>query len=81
MKDILIFVGIFAGWIVLNIWVLPWFGIRTCMSGGCRVPHVERNDGPDTVDKCGQDSSFQSKSTCTGYSRCCLAESSASRWA
>jgi hypothetical protein len=24
-----------ALWIVLNRWVLPWFGIRTCMSGGC----------------------------------------------
>lgn len=61
MKDILIFVVIFAGWIVLNIWVLPWFGIRTCMSGGCRVPHVERNDGPDTVDKNAHGSPLKSK--------------------
>lgn len=61
MKDILVFVVIFAGWIVLNIWVLPWFGIRTCMSGGCRVPHVERNDGPDTVDKNAHGSPLKSK--------------------
>lgn len=37
MKDILIFAAVLAGWIVLNMWVLPFFGIRTCMSGGCRV--------------------------------------------
>jgi hypothetical protein len=24
-----------AAWIVLNRWVLPWFGVPTCMSGGC----------------------------------------------
>ncbi len=42
MTDILIFVGIFAGWIALNMWVLPLFGIRTCMSGGCRVPEVKQ---------------------------------------
>jgi hypothetical protein len=50
MKDILIFVGIFAGWIVLNIWVLPWFGIRTCMSGGCRVPRVEQTEPLKQID-------------------------------
>ncbi|HIQ22948.1 MAG TPA: hypothetical protein EYH34_17115 [Planctomycetes bacterium] len=26
-----------AAWIVLNRWVLPWFGVPTCMSGSCRV--------------------------------------------
>ena len=41
MKDTLIFVAVMAGWIVLNMWVLPYFGIRTCMSGGCRVPEVK----------------------------------------
>lgn len=51
MKDILIFVGIFAGWIALNMWVLPHFGIRTCMSGGCRVPEVKPGAPPDTGDK------------------------------
>jgi hypothetical protein len=52
MKDILIFVGIFAGWIVLNIWILPWFGIRTCMSGACtRVPRAEHITDPDSTTK------------------------------
>ena len=41
MKDTLIFVAVMAGWIVLNMWVLPYFGIRTCMSGACRVPEVK----------------------------------------
>ncbi len=41
MKDIMIFVAVMAGWIVLNIWVLPYFGIRTCMSGACRVPDMK----------------------------------------
>ena len=42
MKDILVFGAVMAGWIVLNMWVLPYFGFRTCMSGGCRVPEVKR---------------------------------------
>jgi hypothetical protein len=29
MKDILIIVGFLASWIVLNRWVLPWFGVPT----------------------------------------------------
>jgi hypothetical protein len=40
MNDILVFAGLVVGWIVLNIWVLPWFGIQTCMSGACRVGPV-----------------------------------------
>ncbi len=43
MYDILFFASLFAGWIVLNKWVLPWLGIPTCMSGACRVPHVEQD--------------------------------------
>jgi len=47
MNDILFFVSLVAGWIILNIWVLPWFGIQTCMSGACmsracKVPQVVR---------------------------------------
>ena len=61
MNDILILVGIVAGWIALNLWILPWFGIRTCMSGACAVPHVERNDGPDTVDKNAHGSPLKSE--------------------
>lgn len=43
MYDIMFFASLFAGWIVLNKWVLPWFGIPTCMSGACRIPHVEQD--------------------------------------
>ncbi len=43
MYDILFFASLFAGWIVLNMWVLPWFGIPTCMSGACRVPHAAQD--------------------------------------
>lgn len=35
MKDILMFAAIVTAWIVLNRWVLPWFGVQTCMSGAC----------------------------------------------
>jgi hypothetical protein len=36
MKEFAIVIGMFLLWIVLNRWVLPWFGISTCcMSGGC----------------------------------------------
>ena len=51
MKDILIVASILAGWIVLNLWVLPWFGIQTCMSGACRVPRVQQAEPRDTTDK------------------------------
>lgn len=50
MKDILIFCGVFAGWIALNMWVLPFFGIRTCMSGACRVPEVKQKVPHTTAD-------------------------------
>jgi hypothetical protein len=35
MKDFALFFGIIVLWIVLNRWVLPWFGVQTCMSGAC----------------------------------------------
>jgi hypothetical protein len=28
---------VLAAWIALNRWILPWFGVPTCMSGGCAV--------------------------------------------
>jgi hypothetical protein len=37
MKELLILLGVMLLWITLNRWVLPWFGIPTCMSGGCAV--------------------------------------------
>jgi hypothetical protein len=39
MKETLIILGVFTFWIVLNRWVLPWFGTATCMSGGCSTGH------------------------------------------
>lgn len=50
MKDILIFAAVVAGWFVLNMWVLPLFGIRTCMSGGCRVTDMRQTEmqSPDS---------------------------------
>ena len=41
MYDMLFFASLIVGWIVLNVWILPLLGIQTCMSGACRVPHVE----------------------------------------
>lgn len=35
MKDFLLVAGFLVFWITLNRWILPWFGIQTCMSGGC----------------------------------------------
>lgn len=29
MSDALIIIGILAAWIVLNVWVLPKFGVKT----------------------------------------------------
>jgi len=42
MHDSLFFASLIAGWIVLNFWILPLFGIPSCMGGACRVPHVEQ---------------------------------------
>jgi hypothetical protein len=36
-KEFLFVVAFLAAWIVLNRWVLPWFGVATCMSGACAV--------------------------------------------
>jgi len=30
--------GFLVFWIVLNRWLLPYFGIQTCMSGACSLP-------------------------------------------
>lgn len=51
MSDILFFASLIAGWIVLNVWILPLFGIQTCMSGACRVPRA-RNGQP--LDSAGE---------------------------
>lgn len=51
MYDILFFASLFGGWIVLNMWVLPWLGIPTCMSGACRVPHATPDTPLNTADQ------------------------------
>ena len=33
MREFLILLGVVLFWITLNRWILPWFGIPTCMSG------------------------------------------------
>ncbi|RLS54649.1 MAG: hypothetical protein DWH91_11225 [Planctomycetota bacterium] len=73
MKDILIFVGIIAGWIALNMWVLPYFGIRTCMSGACRVPdvkHTPSETSPQTPKGCDSQPSGQASGPRMGHSEC-----------
>lgn len=51
MYDLLFFVSLIAGWIILNVWILPLLGIPTCMSGACRVPHVKRDSHLDATDQ------------------------------
>ncbi len=38
MKDFMVLGGFLVFWIVLNRWLLPYFGIQTCMSGACSRP-------------------------------------------
>jgi len=51
MSDILIFSSLIAGWIVLNLWVLPLFGIETCLSGACRETPAREDVPPATADR------------------------------
>ena len=60
-KDIA-FVLLFLGaWIALNRWILPRFGISTCMSGSCAVdpPSATREKEPDRADR--QDPEFEAQ--------------------
>ena len=45
MKEFIVPIAILVAWIALNAWILPMFGIRTCMSGSCGTkqssPRVE----------------------------------------
>jgi hypothetical protein len=61
MKDFAILLGVAVLWIVLNRWVLPWFGVQTCMSGGCSVQNVSPTgaatmlpDGKETLEQKGE---------------------------
>lgn len=38
MPDFVWMIIFLAGWFALQMWILPRFGISTCMSGACRVP-------------------------------------------
>jgi hypothetical protein len=51
-KGILIVFGIALLWISLNRWILPWFGVPSCMSGGCAA---------DRCTSCGQAPSSSSE--------------------
>jgi hypothetical protein len=53
MKEFAWMSAVLVLWIVLNRWVLPWFGVPTCMSGGCAAdrcvpsaPEVRSAGGP-----------------------------------
>jgi|GEM_PF-1018281 len=59
-KEILFALSFLAAWLVLNRWVLPWFGVPTCMSGCCAAGTCPSGDGkeramrgetPGTVDE------------------------------
>lgn len=61
MKDVLPVIGFLVLWIALNRWILPWFGVQTCMSGACRrVAHTEQIKVRDIADKSSHESSFKS---------------------
>ena len=51
MYDIPFLASLIVGWIVLNVWILPLFGIQTCLSGACRVPPVEQDAPLNTADQ------------------------------
>ena len=50
MKFLLFQLAILVGWLVLNVWVLPKFGVSTCLSGSCGISH-----DPEKPDSVGED--------------------------
>ncbi len=50
MNDALLVIGFIVFWIVLNRWVLPRFGVQTCMSGACG-PRAQQPERHNTLDK------------------------------
>lgn len=48
MVDTLILLTVLAAWIILNAWVLPRFGIKTCLGGFC---HLDSHTGSDSQRK------------------------------
>jgi hypothetical protein len=44
MRDTLVFAALFVAWIALFRWILPLFGVETCMSGACaRQPSADEH--------------------------------------
>jgi len=59
MNELLILFGTLVLWIALNRWILPWFGISTCMSGNCATNCCPScGPGPNTDSEAG---TFESK--------------------
>jgi hypothetical protein len=56
-----------TAWIVLNRWVLPWFGVPTCMSGGCAVD-VRRTEAQPPVESVESAEPVQDAQTREGVS-------------
>lgn len=48
--DILLAVGVFAAWIVLQKWVLPKLGVPTWLEPNCRVP-AKKDDEQSTAEQ------------------------------
>ena len=44
-KETLFALSFLAAWLVLNRWVLPWFGVPTCMSGCCAAGAYPSREG------------------------------------
>ena len=65
--EILLPLGVLTAWIILQMWVLPYFGIKTCMSGACgpsstarRANELEHPDKGDVFTS--RDSNIERKS-------------------
>ncbi len=56
MRDAFVIAGLFVAWIVLFRWILPRFGVETCMSGACaRQPSADKLSPEREVHKIGHD--------------------------
>lgn len=63
--EFLIPLAIVLAWIVLQVWVLPLFGVQTCMSGACRQrsappPSIDQKSSNQIVVTNGQESNNES---------------------
>lgn len=59
MRDALILTAVLFGWIALNRWILPWFGIPTCMSGACTTPQHDKKRRVPPSGKASDGSNYQ----------------------